>query len=153
MLQEFLDTIFFTCGMLFHNTCDLAIAVIPNNQTCMMIQRMRIIKIKKISMRRMIVTKMNSMNLLKTWMTWTKTWMTWKKSLMIIWRIPFVNFFQGSLLIIHGLVHRKSKNHTTQLESTRTFALNVEAWRLIEQKKMNNHIAMVVVIIPFQKNG
>ena len=29
MLQGFLDTIFFTCGMSFHNTCDLAMAVLP----------------------------------------------------------------------------------------------------------------------------
>src|SRR3954453_10939164 len=29
MLRGFLDTIFFTCGMSFHNTCDLAMAVIP----------------------------------------------------------------------------------------------------------------------------
>ena len=28
-LRSFLDTIFFTCGMSFHNTCDLAIAVSP----------------------------------------------------------------------------------------------------------------------------
>jgi len=32
MLQEFLDTIFYTCGMSFHNTCDLAIAVPPKQQ-------------------------------------------------------------------------------------------------------------------------
>src|SRR5947209_16910467 len=29
MLRGFLDTIFYTCGMPFHNTCDLAIAVPP----------------------------------------------------------------------------------------------------------------------------
>lgn len=29
LLQEFLDTIFYTCGMSFHNTCDLSIAVPP----------------------------------------------------------------------------------------------------------------------------
>jgi hypothetical protein len=29
ILQGFLDTIFYTCGMPFHNTCDLAIAVPP----------------------------------------------------------------------------------------------------------------------------
>src|SRR5437763_9054585 len=31
MLQTFLDTIFYTCGMAFHNTCDLAKAI-PKQQ-------------------------------------------------------------------------------------------------------------------------
>lgn len=29
ILQRFLDTIFYTCGMSFHNTCDLAMAIPP----------------------------------------------------------------------------------------------------------------------------
>lgn len=32
MLQGFLDTIFYTCGMAFHNTCDLAKATPPKQQ-------------------------------------------------------------------------------------------------------------------------
>ncbi len=31
-LQRFLDTIFYTCGMAFHNTCDLAKAIPPKQQ-------------------------------------------------------------------------------------------------------------------------
>ena len=29
MLEEFLDIIFYTCGMTFHNTCNLVMAVSP----------------------------------------------------------------------------------------------------------------------------
>ncbi|EXX63101.1 hypothetical protein RirG_155450 [Rhizophagus irregularis DAOM 197198w] len=29
ILRRFLDTIFYTCGMSFHNTCDLAMAISP----------------------------------------------------------------------------------------------------------------------------
>jgi hypothetical protein len=32
MLQMFLETIFYTCGMAFHNTCDLAKAIPPKQQ-------------------------------------------------------------------------------------------------------------------------
>ncbi|CAG8650995.1 8410_t:CDS:1, partial [Scutellospora calospora] len=30
LLQRFLDTIFYTCSIIFNNTCDLAMTILPN---------------------------------------------------------------------------------------------------------------------------
>src|SRR5207248_3325247 len=102
------DTIFYTCGMVFHNTCDLAVitSVPPRQQDLHG-------NLEENLDEGMTVVKTN-----------LKTRMMRMESPIKIWRILFMNFLQEFLLMILGLVHHKSKNHIIQLESIWAFALS-----------------------------
>ena len=127
-LRRFLDTIFYKCGMSFHNTCDLAMAVSPkqpddnagndddteNYDEELTIKKLRMWKIMK---------KMNGTNLKTQIMR--KNPIMRKKSLgkkcLRKRRILFVKYFQESLLMTCDPVHRKLRSHTTLLVSFQTF--------------------------------
>jgi hypothetical protein len=157
ILRSFLETIFYTCGMSFHNVCDLAMAVSPKqpdddtennheeadnqdidddnemNRTNLKIQilRMKNLKIMRKSLRKKNPGK-KSMR---------------KRSIL------FVKYFQESLLMTRGPALRKLRNYTTWLEFIWTFVSNAEVLKLLKLQKVNSHIAMfVVAILMFQKN-
>jgi hypothetical protein len=131
-LREFLDTIFYTCGMPFHNTCDLATAVPPKRPDD---------DLENEADDHEIIDEVDDSNKNEQDEDLDGTIEPEdsdnekedsEEEEHEKRRILFVKYFQESLLMTRGPVHHKLKNLTIQLEFIQTFALNVEIWTLQE---------------------
>ncbi|GBC07077.1 hypothetical protein RclHR1_07230004 [Rhizophagus clarus] len=109
-LQRFLDTIFYTCGMSFHNMCDLTMAILHKQLDDTENDDEEEFDNDKKEPKKEELEKKKP-----------------EKEEDTIHK-----YFQESLLTIHDLVHHRSKSYTTQLVSFQMFASNVEIPMLLK---------------------